>query len=73
MKYKDEINAYLQETTNYSTIIKPSQSEKMIARNVGTNLTSLRKIEVDCLIEQDEALTELQVKLYCPSLFKEFE
>jgi NTE family protein len=69
-KYEHEITAHLQERTRYSSINKPTESEKMIARSVSTNLISLSKIKVDCLVKQAEALTELQVKLYCPSLFK---
>jgi NTE family protein len=68
-KYQAEITAHLQERMGYSTINKPTESEKMIARSVSTNLTSLRRIQVDCLIKQAEALTELQIKLYCPFLF----
>jgi len=69
-KYEQEITAHLQERIQYFTIDKPTEREKKIARSVSTNLTSLSKIKVDCLIKQAEALTELQVKLYCPSLFK---
>jgi NTE family protein len=69
-KYEAEITVHLRNRTGYDTINKPSDEEKRIARNVSTNLTSLSKIKVDCLIKQAEALTELQVKLYCPSLFK---
>jgi NTE family protein len=69
-KYEAEIIAHLQERTGYFSINKPTEKEKKIARSVSTNLTSLSKIKVDCLIKQAEALTELQVKLYCPSLLK---
>ncbi len=69
-EYKKEITEYLEKRTGYATIKKPSDEEKKIARKVGTNLTSLSKIQVDCLILQAECLTELQVKLYCPSLIK---
>jgi NTE family protein len=69
-KYEAEIIAHLQERTGYASINKPTKTEKEIACKVGTNLTSLSRIRVDCLIKQAEALTELQVKLYCPSLFR---
>ena len=49
-------------------IEKPAAEEKKIARAVNTNLTSLSRQKLDCLIRQAEALTEIQVKLYCPSL-----
>jgi len=67
-QYRNEITQYLQDQVKYAEIDKPTPEEKKIARNVGTNLTSLSKREVDCLIKQAMALTELQVKLYCPGL-----
>jgi NTE family protein len=69
-KYENEITAWLEERTGYADIKKPSMEEKSIARKVGTNLTSLSKLQVDCLMLQASCLTELQVKLYCPSLIK---
>lgn len=68
--YKDIIINYLKDRLNYMAIDKPTKEEKKIARNVGTNLTSLSKRQVDCLMKQAEALTELQVKLYCPVLMQ---
>lgn len=67
-EYEEMIIAYLKNRLNYGAIEKPTAEEKKIARNVGTNLTALGKSQVDCLMKQAEALTELQVKLYCPSL-----
>ncbi|MBL7710765.1 MAG: patatin-like phospholipase family protein [Chitinophagaceae bacterium] len=69
-KYETEITTYLKNRLGYDAIPKPTPEEKKIARSVSTNLTALSKQEVDCLIKQAEALTELQVKLYCPSLFQ---
>jgi len=68
--YKREITEYLEKKTGYDDIKKPSDTDKEIARKVGTNLTALSKQQVDCLLLQAEGLTELQVKLYCPSLIK---
>lgn len=66
--YKDTIIKYLEHRLNYVGIDKPTTEEKKIARSVGTNLTALSKRQVDCLVKQAEALTEIQVKLYCPAL-----
>lgn len=68
-----EITAWLEERTGYRKILAaaPTPAERTIARNTGTNLTSLKKKNVDCLIKQAACLTELQVKLYCPSLLKQ--
>ncbi len=63
------IESYLKQRVGYDTLSFPNEVEKNIARTVGTNLTSLKKEQIDALIKQAECLTELQVKLYCPSLF----
>lgn len=67
-RFEKEITAFLIERTGYAKISKPSPEELKIARSVGTNLTSLSKLQIDSLIKQAEALTELQIKLYCPLL-----
>jgi NTE family protein len=67
-KYEKEITEHLKVKVGFKEIAKPTPEEKRFARKVGTNLTALNKIKVDCLIKQAEALTEIQVKLYCPSL-----
>ncbi|MGF2413077.1 MAG: patatin-like phospholipase family protein, partial [Ferruginibacter sp.] len=67
-KYETEITDWLKIRTEYASIIKPTTEEKLIARTVGTNLTALSTAQVNCLIKQAECLTELQIKLYCPSL-----
>ena len=72
-KYRDTICSWLESVSGYKDIIKPSPEEKAIARAVSTNLTSLSKLQVDCLVKQAMALTELQVKLYCPSLINSNE
>lgn len=70
IKYEAEIKDYLENRVGYLKIkdSAPSPAEREIARNVGTNLTSLSKAKVDLLMKQAECLTELQVKLYCPSI-----
>ena len=68
LEFETQITDLLKTNTNYNSIAKPTPEEREIARRVGTNLTSLSKQQVDCLIKQAECLTELQVKLYCPSL-----
>jgi NTE family protein len=67
-QFKTEITDHLKKHLNYYAIPAPTAQEKQIARAVGTNLTALNKQQVDCLIKQARALTQLQVKLYCPSL-----
>jgi NTE family protein len=67
-KYETELMAYLKAKTGFDNIIKPTPAERKLASDVGTNLTSLSKQQVDCLMKQAACLAELQVKLYCPSL-----
>ncbi|MFZ1307413.1 MAG: patatin-like phospholipase family protein [Ferruginibacter sp.] len=68
LKYEAELTEYLKSKTGYNDIEKPTAEERKIARTVGTNLTALSKQQVYCLMKQAACLTELQVKLYCPSL-----
>jgi len=68
--YENAITEHLKNEVGYDAIYKPTAAEKKIARSVGTNLTALSKEKVDCLIKQGEALTEIQVKLYCPTIVK---
>lgn len=67
-QFEAEITKHLEARLDIATINRPSAVEKRIARSVGTNLTSLSKQKVDCLVKQAAALTEIQVKLYCPLL-----
>ena len=63
-----EIQAWLEQTTGYQAIPKPTIDEVNIARTVSTNLKALSKPQVDCLMKQAAAICEIQVKLYCPSI-----
>lgn len=53
------------------TRLMPSENETELARNVSTNLKALSELEIIALSKHAEMLTELQVKLYCPSLLRE--
>jgi NTE family protein len=65
-----EIETYMRKRIKYDTMedIIPSQEDLKIARSVKTNLWTLKDKQIDALISQASILTELQVKLYCPSL-----
>ena len=67
-KYSTEICEHLANRIQYDRIDKPSPEELAAARSVGTNLTPLKRTDILALIKQAEALTEVQIKLYCPSL-----
>lgn len=70
-KYRIQIIAVLEKQARYTEILKRNLTpeEWDIARTVGTNLTALSPREVNLLIRHAENMTELQVRLYCPSLF----
>ncbi|MGI9650901.1 patatin-like phospholipase family protein [Chryseobacterium sp. RLHN22] len=65
-----EIEQYMKERINYEKMKadKPTNDELVIARSVSTNLWSLKDKQIDALMKQASVLTELQIKLYCPSI-----
>lgn len=70
-QYKPQIIEQLIKNTGYDIIKRNglTNSEWEIARNVGTNLTSLSVKKIDLLIRHAEDLTEIQLRLYCPFFF----
>ena len=72
-KERDQLREYVKERIRYSQILPklPTRQEIKIARSVETDLHSLSKEQIDCLMKQSMVLTELQLKLYCPSLFQD--
>jgi len=70
--YKNQIIEILEINCNYKNIFSNNLNAKEIeiARNVKTNLMPLTSIQIDCLAKHSSNLTELQIKLYCPTLFK---
>ncbi|AUC81726.1 patatin-like phospholipase family protein [Lacinutrix sp. Bg11-31] len=57
---------------NYKAIIANANTKAQleIARHVKTNLTPLKDEQIEALINHASVLTEIQVKLYCVSLFE---
>ncbi len=68
----DIIEQKIKDKIKYSEIITQLQSkEKLeIARKVGTNLIPLGDNQIEALISHASIMTEIQVKLYCPTLIK---
>jgi len=68
--HRNEIQQYLEQKVNYKSIwsrnLTPEQLQ--FIRSTGTNLTPLSEERVRLLAQHAENLTELQVKLYCPSI-----
>jgi NTE family protein len=71
-EFKTEIIKHLQERYNYEQIkavgLTTAQLEGI--RNVGTNLTPIKKELAKNLIAHAAQITELQVRLYCPQLIQ---
>jgi NTE family protein len=67
---KDRIREFLEAATGFVSIPKMDDNERLIARSVSTNLTALSEEKIHSLMKHAAAMTELQLKLYCPSLFK---
>ncbi len=63
-----EIIKYLEDRTGYNKILARDQGNREVARAVSTNLTALSDKKINALINHSELMTELQVKLYCPTL-----
>lgn len=73
-EFKTQIQEILIANTQYDQILKSDmmEHELAVARNVKTNLTRLSLVQLNSLIKHAENLTELQVRLYCPRLFADF-
>ncbi|XAZ81985.1 patatin-like phospholipase family protein (plasmid) [Fibrella sp. ES10-3-2-2] len=68
--HKKDVLERLQASIGYSHIIneKVADEDKLVARSVSTNLTKLSPRQIDCLMRHAANITEIQVRLYCPSL-----
>lgn len=71
-KQWEEIENKLKKSVDYEKILleSPTDKELKIARAVSTNLKTLSDEQINSLIKQASSMTEIQVKLYCPSLCK---
>ncbi len=68
--FKKEIIQHLETSLNFTSLRKmwPDEQECATARSVGTNLTKLSPQQVKCLSKLAYVVTDVQVRLYCPSL-----
>lgn len=67
---RDHIAEKLKENIGWSDIVKqmPLVEERKIAVNISTNLTALSEKKIDVLMKQASWMTEMQVRIYLPSL-----
>ncbi len=73
VEFKVEIVQHLQKRCNIEQIksLSLNDGELAVVRNVGTNLTNLPEKIVRNLGRHAADLTEVQLRLYCPTLFTE--
>lgn len=71
-KQWDKIEETVKGSIDYQKILDsaPSAEELKIARSVHTSLKSLSADQINALIKQASCMTEIQIRLYCPSLIK---
>lgn len=67
----DKIEAQLKKSINYDSITKEANTkeELQLARKVKTGLSPLKDLQIKALINHAYIMTEIQVRLYCPTLF----
>lgn len=70
--FKDQILVYIQERCHVNEIIAKGLPKDRLQkiRNIGTNLTPIKRALIVDMITHAENLTELQIRLYCPNLIK---
>ncbi|MCH7962769.1 MAG: patatin-like phospholipase family protein [Bacteroidetes bacterium] len=68
----DSITEKLKNNIGYDNIIaqSPSKEELSIARSIKTSLKTLKENEISALIKHSYCITELQIKLYCPTIIE---
>lgn len=68
----EAIQAKVKRNINYEKMLKskPSKEEIELANSIKTNLTSLSRKQIQALIDHAASLTEVQLKLYHPSILK---
>jgi NTE family protein len=69
--YRDAIIAHMKDRCNYVAVKSLDLDEVRLKaiRNIGTNLTCLKRQLIADMIIHSANLTEIQLRLYCPSLF----
>lgn len=73
LKFRQKIIAHLAARCNFMQISALTLPKERLAniRSIGTNLTCIKPALVNDMIIHAANLTELQIRLYCPSLIKQ--
>ncbi|GAB3912599.1 patatin-like phospholipase family protein [Mucilaginibacter boryungensis] len=67
--FRPEITAQLEANCRFADAIPLGADRLEAIRQIGTNLTCLNKTLIEDMISHSAAMTEIQLRLYCPSLF----
>ncbi|WP_454801402.1 patatin-like phospholipase family protein [Mucilaginibacter phyllosphaerae] len=70
-QFKAEIITHMNKRCRFDELAKSQHDPATlkIIRNIGTNLTPIREDKIRNLMKHSALLTEVQLRLYCPSLF----
>lgn len=71
IKDKTALQTHLKTSIGFESIVKDGLTKDEIfeVSSIGTNLKALSDRQIELLTRHAEVLTEIQVRLYCPSLF----
>ena len=66
----EKIETQLKSNLKYENILaqRPEPKELFAARSVKTSLKTLKEAEIGALIKHSYCITEIQIRLYCPSI-----
>lgn len=67
--YRPQISQQLEANCHYANAVPLSDDKLKAIHKIGTNLTCLDKTLIEDMIRHSAAMTEIQLRLYCPSLF----
>jgi len=70
-QFKKEIIDHMNKRCHFDELSKTQQNatDLNIIRNIGTNLTPIKEDKIRKLMKHSAMLTEVQLRLYCPTLF----
>jgi NTE family protein len=70
-QFKTEIITHMNKRCRFDELAKSQHDPATlkVIRNIGTNLTPIREDKIRNLMKHSALLTEVQLRLYCPSLF----
>jgi len=70
-QFKQEIIAHMNKTCHFDELnnLRHDAPDLNVIRSIGTNLTPIKEDKIRKLMKHSAMLTEVQLRLYCPTLF----